>query len=210
MKIYVVRHGESTFNTTSIYQPHHAALSELGQKQAASLGARFKHIPVDIIFSSDYIRAHHTAEQISLNTQKPIQIIEDLREAKKPTEIVGRHHKDPKSLEYETEALKNIEDPNWHYLDEENFHDFRTRVSRLLDFLSKQPNENIVIVTHSLVIRMIVALVLLTEEFLTPQAFNKLKHGLKTTNTGITILEKKPEDHIIRLKVYNDIAHLGE
>lgn len=210
MKIYVVRHGESTFNTTSIYQPNYSALSELGEKQAASLGSRFKHIPIDIIFSSDFTRAHHTAEQISLNTQKPIQIIEDLREVKKPTEIVGRHHRDPKSIEFETEALKNIHDPNWHYLDEENFHDFRTRVSRLLDFLNEQPHENIVIVTHSLVIRMIVALVLLTEEFVTPQGFMKLRQGLKTSNTGITILEKGEHDNFIRLKVYNDIAHLGE
>lgn len=209
MRIYIVRHGQSVSNTKDLIQDGSDPLSDEGVKQTIFLGQRFKTLPVDTIFSSDFERAYKTAEQISLNTGKEIQILKELREHKKPSGLVGKHHEDPAVLEFNQAFKENLNDPAWHYSDEENYFDLQKRVMKVLEMLENRKDENTVLVTHGLVVRMIMALVLITPEFLTPEIFHKLRHNLKTKNTGITIIESKPKGGY-RLTVFNDIAHLGE
>ena len=72
MKLYLVRHGESTYNIDGIIQPLGSELSEKGKEQAKFLAARFKNIPVDIIISSPLKRAKQTAEIIERVIQKEV------------------------------------------------------------------------------------------------------------------------------------------
>ena len=61
-QIYLVRHGQSIGNAKGFYQGHtNMDLSEVGFYQANLTAERLKYVHIDIIYSSDLIRAHNTA-----------------------------------------------------------------------------------------------------------------------------------------------------
>ena len=62
MKVRFIRHGESLANAGGVTaEPHHIPLTPKGQKQAHAISEAFECAP-DMIISSPYIRARHTAE----------------------------------------------------------------------------------------------------------------------------------------------------
>ncbi|MFA6184984.1 MAG: histidine phosphatase family protein [Candidatus Shapirobacteria bacterium] len=79
--LYLVRHGETLFNTQGIIQGHSdSELTNKGKKQAEDLGNLFKNIAIDEYYSSDLNRAVHTAEIIKRNQLEPTKIDKNLRE----------------------------------------------------------------------------------------------------------------------------------
>ncbi len=82
-KIIMVRHGFSRANEQQRFAGHwDIELAELGKKQAEKAGAYFKDHPVDALYSSDLLRAYHTAEPISKVLGLPIHKDPGLREIK--------------------------------------------------------------------------------------------------------------------------------
>lgn len=64
--IYFIRHGESLGNIQRRFLGHSDwDLTELGRRQAACTAEAFRDIPVDVIVSSDLLRAYHTAQPIA-------------------------------------------------------------------------------------------------------------------------------------------------
>lgn len=69
--IYVVRHGESTFNALQNKEETEsdgelgASLTDLGKEQAKKLARALNNINLDAVFSSDLARAKETAEIIA-------------------------------------------------------------------------------------------------------------------------------------------------
>jgi probable phosphoglycerate mutase len=61
--LWLVRHGESTWNTLGLAQGHcdHARLTRLGQRQAWAVAARLRGRPVGALYASDLRRALETA-----------------------------------------------------------------------------------------------------------------------------------------------------
>ena len=61
--LWLVRHGESTWNTAGLAQGHNdeAELTERGLRQAAEAAAQFGYRPVRAIYASDLRRAQQTA-----------------------------------------------------------------------------------------------------------------------------------------------------
>ena len=54
MKIFFVRHGQTTANLTKVYSGQHDfLLTDLGKEQAASIRPYMESIPFDKVFSSD-------------------------------------------------------------------------------------------------------------------------------------------------------------
>lgn len=205
MKLYIVRHGQSVHNAKDFHQPGDTPLSKEGIKQAEFLAKRFLHIPIGIIFSSDLERTKQTAEKISKVLQKEIHFDSNLREIKRSTEIVNKSSQDKKVLAIQDEIQKHIEDPNWHYSDEENFFDLKKRVENFIETLSQRKEEKVLLVSHGVTIRMIIG-VLIFQEQLNPRFFTKMTQSFLTRNSGITLLEK--EKDIWRLITWNDHAHL--
>ncbi len=65
-KVYLVRHGETTWNAHSRAQgSKDIELSDRGRLQAQLLGKRLENYQVDYIYSSDLIRAYETATTIA-------------------------------------------------------------------------------------------------------------------------------------------------
>lgn len=81
-KLLLVRHGESGANGNGFFAGHlDIDLSELGYRQAERTAAYItQNYRVDAVYSSDLLRAYHTAHPIASKINKPIEARESLRE----------------------------------------------------------------------------------------------------------------------------------
>ncbi len=208
MKVYFVRHGESEGNRKLLRQGSEEPLSAQGRLQALALGRRTSTIPLDAIYSSDYKRAHETAEEIKEHTNKRIILTSLLREVKQPSELIGFHLHSEESIRAHEMKHEHESDPNWHLSDEENFYDAQWRAKLALDFLAKEEHRNVIAVTHSLFMYHLAATILFRHG-LQPNEFRQFSHSMQISNTGITVCEYKAESDKWKLISWNDNAHLS-
>lgn len=81
--IYIVRHGETVWNTEHRVQGHmDSPLTDGGRLQAEKLAEVIKDVHIDHIFSSDLGRAAATAEILALERQLAVTTTELIRERK--------------------------------------------------------------------------------------------------------------------------------
>jgi broad specificity phosphatase PhoE len=83
--IYLLRHGETVANRDRIIQGPRvdAALSELGERQAASLAGALASVDMDALYSSPLVRARQTAEAVVLGHPSEalaVQVVPELYE----------------------------------------------------------------------------------------------------------------------------------
>ena len=80
---YIFRHGETDFNVEKRWQgcSIDAKLNNKGIEQAHKLALKMQDIPLDIIYSSNLIRAKKTAEIVAEHKNVRVEYIDDLREA---------------------------------------------------------------------------------------------------------------------------------
>jgi len=80
--LWLVRHGESTWNTAGLAQGHNdqAELTSLGRRQAAEAAERFRGRPVRAIYASDLRRAVQTATAFGRILGLPVITDSRLRE----------------------------------------------------------------------------------------------------------------------------------
>lgn len=207
MRVYLIRHGESDGNAARRFLPdHRGGLTKSGVRQAEKLAGRFKKIPIDIILSSDYKRTIDTAKIIRKAIRKKLVITNLIREQKYPKEYKGKYDNDPEIAKIRAIRRKHINEKGWRYSDEENFFDFKARIEKFIDFVSRRKEKHILVVGHGISMRMAVALMLLGDA-LTPKIFQKFRDNLLTINTGITICEN--HDGKWSILTWNDHAHLG-
>ena len=80
-KLYIVRHGETVWNSEGRIQGHtDVGLSERGREQARLLAQRLKLVPFDAAYSSDLCRAADTAAVILEGRGVPLSPTPRLRE----------------------------------------------------------------------------------------------------------------------------------
>lgn len=207
MKVYLVRHGETNNNSRRVHQDGSAELSEVGIRQAKELSKRFQNIQIDKIISSPFERAKKTAEIISLSKNIDIEFSDLFVERKRPSEIENQPADDESVLSIKNELDKNYNDTSWHYSDEENAEDIKNRALKALKFLENQREESVLVVTHGLIMRTILGVMIFGQD-MTPKESKKLQNFLHNTNTGITVCEFSEQTW--KLVTWNDFAHLGE
>ena len=79
--VYLVRHAKSVGNTERIFQGRtNLGLSAEGQAQLPQLAERFRHIPLEAIYSSPLLRAMQTAEAVNHYHRLQIETEEGLCE----------------------------------------------------------------------------------------------------------------------------------
>jgi broad specificity phosphatase PhoE len=80
--LWLVRHGESTWNIAGLAQGHNdeAELTERGLRQAAGAAAQFGYRPVRAIYASDLRRAQQTAAAFAAVLGLPVYADARLRE----------------------------------------------------------------------------------------------------------------------------------
>lgn len=207
MTIYFVRHGESVNNVARNYQGADVPLSDLGQRQAAIVAERLKHVSFDVILASSFTRAHDTAKTIQAVTGKPIEVLDSLVERRRPSAFHNKPYDDPE-LEKLRHFLDTHPDPQNHHSDEENFFDIKKRAQEVLQMLENRSEENIVVVSHGVFIKMAIMLIIL-KDTLRIEQFADSFHGISINNTAISICTFN-KDHGWRVKTVNDFAHLAE
>lgn len=81
MKLIIVRHGETEENVEKIVQGHKLGiLTNKGLEQAKKLGQRLKDEKIDVIFSSDLLRAKNTTREIEKYHNIPVHYDKELNE----------------------------------------------------------------------------------------------------------------------------------
>lgn len=80
--LWLIRHGESTWNTLGLAQGHsdQAELTSRGQRQAAEVAERFRGLAVRAVYASDLRRAQQTAVPLAAAVGIPVVLDARLRE----------------------------------------------------------------------------------------------------------------------------------
>lgn len=80
-RFYLVRHGESTWNAVGRIQGRQdPALSDLGRRQAAALGRSLRPVALDSVYTSPQQRARLTAQAVVEHRQLSVTVDPDLAE----------------------------------------------------------------------------------------------------------------------------------
>ena len=209
-KIYLIRHAESEGNVGFAWQGKNGGLTDRGRAQAQLAARRLAGIPLASIISSPMQRAKETAEIISAHLDKGVEYSDLFVERRRPTTQIGMSRNDPASLSVEQEINAHFGEPGWHYADEENFEDMKTRGEAALAYLTARPETEIAIITHGYFMRVILACALAGAE-LTPEMCAHFITSFHTENTGITQLVYD-ESQSMRpwwLWLWNDHSHLA-
>lgn len=185
---YFVRHGESIMNAKGLRQGPDGSLSEKGVEQAHITGERLKMHPIEAVIASPFERTKETAETINEHLKKPLRYSPLLIERRNPSEIVGKSVRDPEIGKIIDIIDKSYHDDNFRYSDEENFADLKERAKKALEFLAIQPEKTLLVVTHSIFLKMIVAYIVEGEK-LNASLYNKLSFLNSSNNASITICE---------------------
>jgi broad specificity phosphatase PhoE len=202
--IYLVRHGQTEGNQARFYQHLDTPLSETGKKQAENVARRFANISIDVVIASDMERANDTARSVAKVTGHSVITEPLFREIARPSVVRGKLIADPTTTE-----IRKFTDENFatglRHSDEENFFDLKNRGNQALKYLLDRQEEALVVVTHGMFLKMLMA-VMVFGESLDAREFNAINNFLHASNTGIT---KCTHDREWLLVNWNDDAHLG-
>ena len=193
---YLVRHGETEWNTKGIMQGHKdSPLTKQGINQAKKAARLFKKIKFDEIFSSDLLRAQRTAEIIALERKMAVKTSKLLREG-----LFGRFQgKKVKEMREELkEQLEKREklsrEKRFKFRLTDGFETDEEIMSRFITFLREMaiayPKKKILIITHGGVMKALLI-------HLGYAGYDELPPG-SIENAGYIILECDGVDFFIK------------
>ncbi len=193
---YIVRHGETQWNTKRLIQGHKdSPLTKNGINQAKNIAKLFEKVKFNAIYSSDLLRAKRTAEIIALEKKMVVKTTKLLRERLLGT-FQGR-----KVLELHQELKKQIEKRNKLAKEErfkfkmaDDIESDEELMARFITFLRQlaitNSGKKIFIITHAgIMYAFLIHLGWAEYEELHPGAIG---------NTGYIILESDGTDFFIR------------
>ncbi len=188
---YMIRHGESLLNAAHIRQGWEGSLSPKGVEQAITTGQRLSKQKFGAVLVSPYVRTRETAEAICSQIKKrvpPMEFVDLLTERRNPTDIIGQPAEDPKVKQIVDLMDRSFHQDNYRYSDEENFEDLRDRARQLLIYLAHRKEKKILVVTHSIFLKMVASYALYRES-LTATKYNLLSYHNASNNASISIFE---------------------
>ena len=203
MKIYIARHGQTKWNTEKRMQGWlDSSLTLKGIEDAKKLGKSLEHVEFDSIYSSPLGRAYDTAKYIRGNRDIEIIKMESFKEMN-----FGKWEGMFDSVVRESypEEHKNFwKQPHLFKTDQgEDFESLIMRVKVAFQDLIEskvQSSENILLVTHTCVIKSILSIVNNYElkDFWNPPFIYA---------TSLTVIEANCNE--IKLVIAADISHLN-
>ena len=202
VNIYIARHGETRWNVEGRMQGFKDSdLTKRGISDAKSLGESLKDIDFDYIYSSPLGRALDTAKYIAQDDNIKIILDDSLKELNLGI-WEGMTHEDAKE-KYPIQYKNFREHPElFESQGGESFLELIKRVEDGLNNIIKDENhENVLIVTHTCVIKAISVIVKNEDikNFWNPPFVN---------NTSLTISEVV--DKKIKVLLESDVSHLRE
>ena len=149
MKIYLIRHGESTGDIEDRfggdYDDH---LTKKGKAQAGELAKQLQDQKIEIIFVSPRIRARETAEEIKKVLNVPIEVVEDLRERNNYGVLTGLTKIEAKE-KYPVDFEKISKDKTYHTVSgSESYEEIKKRAITVFNKILLKNNKIIAIISH--------------------------------------------------------------
>lgn len=201
MKIYITRHGETEWNNEGRMQGwNDSNLTEKGIDNAKKLGKSLINIDFNYIYCSPLGRAVDTAKYIRGNKNTKIIEIESLKEMGFG-KWEGMEHEKVKEL-YALQLFNFWNKPHLYKpVDGESFNELVDRVKKVLyDIINNTSGKNILIVTHTAVIKAIYSII---KNYSLEDFWNKPF----MYDTCLTVLEV--EDMKIEIILEADVSHLN-
>ena len=199
LRIYLIRHGETEWNKEGRLQGNSdVKLSAEGIRQAQLLA---EHVPfhnVDAIYSSDLSRAVETAKLLAAKFNLPVNTTPQLREinfgdweGESISDLAKEH---PKSFGRFFTAPERCHPPNG-----ETFLEAQARVMNVIrDVIAEHDNQNVVIVSHGAVNRLIIgaALDMPIHKMWAISQFNTALNILRVADGGFVVELINGTDHL--------------
>lgn len=157
MKIFLVRHGETTGDIEGRYGgSYDDHLTPKGRKQLERTAQDLfeKNENIEVIFSSPLIRAKESAEIIQKYLNCDIEIVDNLRERHYGI-LTGLTKKE--ALEKYPKAVDDYKNPNNTVPEGESYQDFNERVLESWKLILKQKHWIAAVVSHGGSIKAILA-----------------------------------------------------
>ncbi len=202
MKLYLVRHGRTTWNEENRIQgSRNPDLSLSGCKEARRLARRLKKEKISLIYASDRLRSRKTAQIIQKTLHIPLLYERGLREidlgaweGKTPDEVNRRFRN---GYQKWLKAPSRVRIPG-----AESVTRFRKRVLQTFrSLLQKAPEGNILVVSHGGVISTFLASLLKGSE-------DVFLLRLRLDNAGVSVVRVKDRRFTVVCSI-NDTSHLG-
>jgi len=198
MPLYLIRHGQTAWNTEGRAQGHtDVDLDELGYDQARMLADAFITRPVDYVLTSDLKRAKNTGQLIADRLGVNVEIDTNLRErsfgdweGESYAEVGERFHK------IAIEGTVDYFDA--HAPNGESMRQVWNRLAKASARLFVDPR-NIVVVSHGGSTALLLSHLI--------QGKIETARGFRFSNTGVTTLDRR-KDGSFFIDTYNDTRHL--
>ena len=163
MKIYVIRHGETTSDVENQYGgDYDDHLTELGIREANDLVEKIKDFGIEVIFASPRIRAQETARIIQEKLEVEIKTIDGLRE-RNQYGILSGMKKDEAKAKY-PEMVELLKDRFNTIEGAESYENFRKRIVDSFNQITASNYKVAAIITHGGPIRRIFGEILRMEK----------------------------------------------
>ncbi len=155
MKIYLIRHGQTTGDVENRYGgDYDDELTDKGQSQVDELIDKLKDVKFEAIFSSPKTRAKQVAEKMSMALGCEYKILEDLKERNKNGVLTGLTKEDAKK-KY-PDLVEKVKDYKNQIKGAEAFTDFVKRVNKVWREILRSKYSTIAVVTHGGIIVTII------------------------------------------------------
>lgn len=199
MKLYITRHGTTEWNLEKKLQGWaDSPLTEDGRNRAIKLGNSLKDIDFDMIYTSPQERALNTAKLIMRNKNTEIKVHNGLKELRYGS-WQGMYISDIEK-DYPEDYHSYINDPEQYMPEDgESMVDLFQRLNLFLEEISTMNYQNILIVSHGITIKAIIAIIkeLSWQEFASLEIY---------TGTALNVCELK--DGSFEFLLEGDISHL--
>ncbi|MCH7944447.1 MAG: histidine phosphatase family protein [Armatimonadetes bacterium] len=199
MRLYLVRHGQTSWNRERRAQGHSdTELDETGQAQARSLVAAFSGVEVKTVLSSDLKRCVQTAACVAEATGTDVEHLRDLRERCFGA-LEGSPYEEVREYVSRMSAEQGIDPHMVRTEGGESLHDVSLRVENVAARLGREGPT--VVVSHGGALGLLIARLI--------GAAPEVARAFRLANGSITEIERRNDGawQIVRL---NDCSHLEE
>jgi probable phosphoglycerate mutase len=145
--ILLARHGETDWNSERRWQGHaDRPLNEVGREQARELAEKLTERAIDVVYSSDLLRAHETALIVGERLGLPVSVDAGLREVD-VGDWSGRVHSEIEGLD--PDGYRRWREGGKGWAGGESYEEMGERVvAAVLRLAARHPGETVLIVTH--------------------------------------------------------------
>lgn len=151
MDLFILRHAETQWNAEDRIQGQmDSPLTEKGYRDIRRMAKRLRRIPLDICYTSDLLRAKHTAENLINGRELPIIEVEALRELPLGS-WEGKLFQDVRNDPLADVYFNRPED--FKIPGNDNFHDLYRKIETFIRMLEEGDQTHVLIVAHGVSIR---------------------------------------------------------